>query len=599
MNIGQCKKKSIEWGRFILVAAIFLFLQQFQLTVCLRPNKTILFMNLKWVLLNMAIVSIPFFTLLCFVRRLNVATILTSILFTLLSLINYHVLAYHGAPFFAEDIFSIGTALNVAGGYKYLVNKNTNITICIFLIEAGLWLILNYKANWFRRKGPGKVYAIPLLANTLLVYILLLSPLTLFPQNLISWSWAKAVPEYGYGITLCNSAYSMTHMVSEPEGYNVDTVMAESATEGNGNRPDIIIILNESLYDINQYADLPESEALFQTMDAIAGVIRGNSVCSLIGGGTNNSEYELLLSNSMALLELSAPFSAMSMKNVNSIVSYLNGLDYTTVGMHCCNASNYARNRAYKELGFDHVVLGPDAFQHQEGNGKRQWLDSGNYQDMLDWYDSCDDGPRMMYLLTYQNHGGYEQNEESLDTIHIQSDQYGDLTDDINEFLSSLEKSVTAFAQLIAELNSRDRPVVLLMVGDHAPPFIREMQAREGMNYAQREIASRTVPYYIWSNISLDDTVISYHTTMTDLVPMVLKASGMPTSMYYETILEMNRAVPVRIGSRYYVDANGTISEFTKDADYYGLINNYYYMEYNNIMKDDDYNPLWFQITNS
>ena len=156
MNIGQCKKKSIEWGRFILVAAIFLFLQQFQLTVCLRPNKTILFMNLKWVLLNMAIVSIPFFTLLCFVRRLNVATILTSILFTLLSLINYHVLAYHGAPFFAEDIFSIGTALNVAGGYKYLVNKNTNITICIFLIEAGLWLILNDKANWFRRKGPGK-----------------------------------------------------------------------------------------------------------------------------------------------------------------------------------------------------------------------------------------------------------------------------------------------------------------------------------------------------------------------------------------------------------------------------------------------------------
>ena len=61
----------------------------------------------------------------------------------------------------------------------------------------------------------------------------------------------------------------------------------------------------------------------------------------------------------------------------------------------------------------------------------------------------------------------------------------------------------------------------------------------------------------------------------------------------------MNRAVPVRIGSRYYVDANGIISEFTKDADYYGLINNYYYMEYNNIMKDDDYNPLWFQITNS
>lgn len=73
----------------------------------------------------------------------------------------------------------------------------------------------------------------------------------------------------------------------------------------------------------------------------------------------------------MSILNLSAPFSSMSMKGVNSIVSYLKQLGYTTTGMHCASAVNYSRNRAYPELGFDNVVLGGDSFQYYQGHGSR------------------------------------------------------------------------------------------------------------------------------------------------------------------------------------------------------------------------------------
>lgn len=598
MHIRKIGKTIWERSRYVLVAAIFLFLQQFQQSASLYPIKPLLLMDLSWVLLNMAIVSIPFLILLCIIRRLDIVAITTSVVFTLLSLINCHVMSYHGAPFFAEDIFSIGTALNVAGGYKYLVNIHTNIAIFIFLMEVLLWLFLKRKEAWFCHKYSGKIFTIPLLTNLIVVYVCLFSPMTLFPQNLISWSWVEAVIEYGYGITLCNSAYSMTHMVSVPEDYHADKIAAEPASVGNGNRPDFFIILNESLCDINKYADIPESEALFHTMAEIPEVISGYAVCPSAGGGTNDTEYELLTSNDTVLLNLSAPFSGMRMRNANSLVSYLNQLEYTTIGMHCGTSSNYARNRAYPELGFDQVVLGTDSFKYREGYGVRRWLDSENYQDMLERYDACDEKPRMVYLLTFQNHGGYEQNDAFFDTIHVQGDQFGDLTDDLNEFLSSVEKSVTAFAQLISELKSRNRPVVLLMVGDHAPSFINNLQPLEGLNSIEQKIAARTVPYYIWSNIPLDHTVLSKDTSMTDLVPMLLKASGMPTSMYYETILKMNETIPVRVGSQYYMDANADVGELSQNADYHELMKNYFYMEYNNIMQGDDYNPLWFQPAN-
>ncbi len=106
----------------VLVIPLFLYLQQFQLsysaTVGLRNNLSI---AIPWVLLNMLVVAVPFFLELLLLKKIKWAVLANMILFTILSLMNYHVLLYHGSPFLAGDIFSIPTAMRSKSGDKCLV----------------------------------------------------------------------------------------------------------------------------------------------------------------------------------------------------------------------------------------------------------------------------------------------------------------------------------------------------------------------------------------------------------------------------------------------------------------------------------------------
>ena len=68
-------------------------------------------------------------------------------------------------------------------------------------------------------------------------------------------------------------------------------------------------------------------------------------------------------------------------------------------------------------MGFDHVYLGSDSFSETNYNGKRPVLDKDDYNGMISLYEKDTDGPRFYFLLTYQNHGGYEQNDAAMDAV--------------------------------------------------------------------------------------------------------------------------------------------------------------------------------------
>lgn len=584
----QKRRKILSLTAYFLTAVFFVFVQQYQATLALLDYKNMADFDPKWLPCNLLVMAVPFLVLFFISRRLDVTTLVSAILVAVLSYANYNVLLYHGSPFFASDIFSIGAALDVAGGYRPVLDQRAMLIWNILFGELAVWLLLyGTQKCWFRRKFSFPVPLVSLAADVLAVYLVFFSPMTLFPKNLIGWSWEICVIEYGYPLCLTNSVSSLLHPYEVPEGYNAEAIQVSPAVPGGDERPDLIVILNETLCDISQYADVPESRALFEKMAAIPGVSGGYAVCSLIGGGTNNTEFELLTSNSMTSLKLSAPFSSLSMANRNSVVSYLNQLGYTTTAMHPCEPANYGRNRAYPDLGFDYAILG-DAHFHFEAYGNRGWRDVDNYQDMMNWYESLPEDPRFVYLLTYQNHGGYNRNPSELDTITIQTEQFGKHTEQINEYLTSIEQSVDAFEALTQQLSAQERPVVVLMVGDHAPSFLRKLPSASDLSEAQREILLRTVPYYFWSNIPLQEDVIGTYASMTDLIPMLLKAAGMPTSSFYETILELNRQIPVRTYSGHYRDAQGNTGVIAENSQYQAAVRNYQFLMYDHLRNGSD-----------
>lgn len=598
------KKREIKNLFDILVIIMFLYVQQFQMsygaTVGIKNNLTI---ALPWVLINILIVALPFMMSLLITRKIKWALLGNIILMTVLSVINYHVLLFHGSPFLAGDIFSITTALDVASEYTMVFDS---IVIRLFVI-CGVELIGYFLFIYFRetKKDAGEqqikrsVTAILTIINFVLIIVLFFSPLAIFEKNLVSWSWAPAMNEYGYNVCFCNSIYAVTHLYSEPDNYDADLIKCSNSQDIRQSDVqemlDIILILNESLADLDVYVDVEESREIFAKINTVEDIISGYTVSSLIGGGTNNSEYELLTSNSMQMLNISAPFTALNMENSTSIVSYLKKFNYTTVGMHCGNAANYNRNRAYEAMGFDVIRLGREDFNYCNKNGNRPWLDVDNYKDMLSIYEECDENPRFMYLLTYQNHGGYEQNDLKDDTIVVKGN-YGDKTDDINEYLTSADQSIDAFLELVDYFKENERKVIIMMLGDHAPAFVSDLTSDKGLTNIQQEIAKRTVPYYIWTNTNIESETFPVYASMVDLVPLMIKSIGMPLTGYYQEIINLNKMVPIRTSTGHYMDKNNQSGEIKPGSEYYDLIQNYYYLEYNNLKCSEDYNSAWFEL---
>ncbi len=192
-----------------------------------------------------------------------------------------------------------------------------------------------------------------------------------------------------------------------------------------------------------------------------------------------------------------------------------------------------------------------------------------------------------MYLLTYQNHGGYEQNESKLDRVHTTVD-FGKLTDDINEYITSVSMSVDAFGDLITYFKNCKEPTIICMVGDHAPSFINQLDTELGME--ERELYSRLVPYVIWANYeieSMQNEIVdrASYMCMTDFIPIIVEIADLPMTSYYNCIQELQKSIPIRTSYGKYYDQNLNQILFSDKE----LLQKYYFMEYNSLKAGESY----------
>ena len=414
-----------------------------------------------------------------------------------------------------------------------------------------------------------------------------------------AWApWTEGLQVSGFIYESIYDLQKRQNPIVEPEGYNVESIRnLESDPIQSADYPDIILLLNETFCDLSSSVNFEADADPMAAFKEIDGAAYGQAVIANIGGGTNDSEFELLTSNSRYLLNSSAPFTFLSKEQLkNSIVRYLEeGFGYETSGMHCGTPGNYSRNIAYPYLGFDNIYLGEEAFKYKNSYGNRPWLDADNYHDLTDHYEEGGEGPRFMYLLTFQNHGGYEQNEASYDTVHVKTD-FGNLTDDVNEYLTSMQSSAAAFRDLTDYFKDSKRKVIICMVGDHAPAFIADLPNDTESPVDDESINKCTVPYVIWSNYGAEVTSYTDYATMTDLVPMTLKAAGLPLSAYYKSVLDLHEMLPIRTktGKYYDRDFNSGVFEGSTDKS---LLSTYLYMEYNSLHAGDDYADKLYTVS--
>ena len=572
---------------FLIVSA-----QLFQLQRSSLDDRAFLFrVSPLYSVANAFFLLMIYMLLLLAFRKERVAAIISCLIVTIYSIANYYVIMFHGSPLFPNEFANARTAWNVLSSYSVKIGTQVIDIIALFLAEL-------YLSRKLPSETTMRITSRILLfgGNVAVVFALFFSPVSL--KERYSFSWKLNIVYDGFVHSAISNLQKCLHPLQKPDDYDANKIKVPSVNNQTitKQRPDIIVIINESFCDLSVFSDVTTDLDYLDKFYEIEGARYGYSFSPEIGGGTNKTEFEVLTSDSMFMLTGSAPFSYIRFNEKNStFLTYLKSLGYESFAMHSMPASNYNREFAYPAMGFDHVFLGDERVCEVNYYGNRKVLDKDEYKGLITLFEQETEQPRFFYLLTFQNHGGYEQNDASLDQIHTTED-YGDLTDDINEYLTSVSQSAAAVHELIHYLSKSERPVVLCMVGDHAPCFINQLCGKRDMTSDETEVWQRAVPFVIWTNFNNQTPEDTIFASMTDLVPMMLEVAGLPLTPFYQQVLNVHESIPVRTPYGICMDSDGTIQHFNESVFLNEDMRQYFFMEYNELHLGEDYIPELFQV---
>ena len=573
------------------------------LTISLSPVRYIevgIQFNLFLYGIAFILLFLLFFSLGTVLARPIVVPYICALVLNVLALINYYELKLHGTVLTHQDIRNISTAFRQLGNYSFQATLPVRCIIISFLL---LQLILVYiYRRWDVFELNRKVGGITAIIMIATAYVLVYSPVAIVVDG--GWSWERKYYTDSFVVgTLENIKRALRPMV-KPDGYNKEELLElefQCVSAATNKYPDIIMILNETYYDVDHLKDFEldiDVMEEYQELDAF----KGYAAVPLIGGGTNASEYELLTSNSLTLLNTSTPFNDLTLEKSNSIVNYLEGLGYTTMAAHTESSANYHRGTAWNGLGFDEVYFYEDFTSLERLGNCWAATDHSAFSNFKRFYENMPESmPRFAYLLTIQNHGDWNQNDSEYDTVHIGnnnglSEGYCQM---LNEYLSGIKLTDDFIKELTMYFSKINRNVIVYMVGDHCPYLLSSLTEDDEWKDEDLKLKKRETPYFIWSNYIDDYSVLpdNSHIDLCALTPYTLKAAGLPLSPYYNQIIRLSENVScftkIEIDN---LDGDSDIGfvncERKKESIYSGgedaeLVRKYFYMEFNNLQKDD------------
>ena len=533
------------------------------------------------------------FTVALFSKRTILTLGLLSVVLNFLVVINYYEIQLHGTVLTFQDIKNISTAVRVLKNYHITITPT--LAKIIFSLAVMLLVLAAFYSKGISLKEDRKAAVIPALVFVLISYSLFFSPLNIV-KSLDCWSWEIRYYEDSMVVGVLENLSKATMWLIEPEGYDIAEIEGITSLPSESEKcPDIIMVLDETWYDFDHLIDFNTDVSYMENYDSLD-AIKGYATVPMIGGGTNASEYELLTSNSMTLLNTYTPFNDLNLQNSKSIAEYLKKLGYSTMAAHSEPSGNYHRGSAWPALGFNVTYFDTDFYNLDYYGDRYSASDSSLFQNFTRFYEAMPENqPRFAYLLTIQNHGGWDRNSSDMDTVHIQNDNgLTEYEQQINEYLTCMQQTDSFIGEMVDYFSQVDRDVVVYMVGDHGPSLLKEWDLGDSVEI---NLKQRQVPYFIWSNFGVDDSGFPENHTidMCALTPVALKAANMSLSPYYAQLLKLSAYAQCITGLNYvgknndglsYADKNGQLQDVYGETYEAELVRHYFYMEYNRLQKN-------------
>lgn len=576
-------------------------------------NERLLAMEPAYASANLGILALLFSIVFLLGQRTRTAAAVFTGLCLLVGVANHFIVEFKGQPIVPADLFALGTAASVSGGYTLL--PDARVILCTLLY--GSYVALLHALPLAPAHGSGPIQrAAAVSMNLLCAAVFALVGLNCLSTTDIGEEYDCTVDVWdvrgsyaSQGTALCFLTRFQQLAPSEPYAYSAaladellaanrartaphapkeeETMQAsfgESAEEEPSLRPHIIAVMNETFSDLSIFPGLEQSNAEPRYANDLAerSAYGGTAFVSALGGGTCNSEFEFLTGASLGNLGGGEyPYMLYDFDGASNLAAHLASLGYTASAIHPAEASNWRREAVYGQLGFerfddiDWFKAQPD---YEEALFRRLVSDRRTYERALELIDEAE-GPQFVFDVTIQNHGGYEtQLIDEADRVELGSDAIPpEERGEIEEFISCIRASEADLAWLIDELEQREAPIVLCFFGDHQPGFTDQLFERtygtsiDGVPLAQVQQRFST-PYFIWGNSSARALGLARPTSdsvqpasLNYLGAMLLDAAGLPHSDHTAFLATLRDAVPA-INMNGYLTADGEWHWFDQDA---------------------------------
>lgn len=576
--------------------------------------------------------------LFCITGSIRFSVVLYAVAIAVLGIANCFVISFRGQALSAADLFSVKTAMTVAGEYTYELDWHMFMEVlCTFTI-----CVVSLKLRGGRIVRPAARIAVFVLCAfvTSGYYYICCRTDYLEDHDIRSQGFTHQLRYKQFDMLFTTLTTCFYLAADKPEGYSVERVqeiaapyVEASSSAGDGAQasasagsdsfslranaagetqstgaavseekqtPNIIVIMNESFAD---YSRIGNGITLTQdSMPFIHGLkentIKGTAYSSVFGGNTPNSEYEFLTGNTMAFLPASSVgFNLFVRGEMPSLVSLLKFNGYEALAMHPYRGENYRRHIVYPQLGFDDYYTRENFINPEY---IRSYISDQELADrIIAEYEvrAADGEPYFSYNVSMQNHGGYyASNTRNLDLkINV-------IEPDVDEtkvkiYSNLIRKSDDMFRGLVEYFEQREEPVVLVMFGDH--------QANLGDNTYRRIIGDETeltqeemmekykVPFVIWANYDIEEETVE-KTSLNYLYTIMADRLNLSMTGYQEYLLDLQEQIPV-INTLGYWGADGNFYELDDESSpYYEALNEYQVLQYNYIFgKDNRYLPFF------
>jgi hypothetical protein len=509
------------------------------------------------VVLNYTLYFMIFLVLYLLTNRIRITVCLGTSAFTIYALANSFITEFRGNGIRTADVYAWKTALNVSGGYSLVFTYQRGYIILIAFAVVLLGLRCDYQQKSVKRRIQVMAVTLCYLA---VVYNIFWNDefMEINAVKPFKWELTESAQKHGGFLEFAAGipglkikkpvAYSSAKAQElKQEGVRQDDGGLNIHTELNGEKPDIIVIMNESFSDLRQAGNFDTDTEYLDYFNSLQdNVIRGYTSVPVFGGLTANTEFEFITGFSNVFFPAGVmPYQNYVKENTPSLRDQLFSQGYYSIFMHPMNSNGWNRKNVYQALGFDETYYIEDWENPEMLRGAVS--DSGNYKDLISRYERAKRKNENVFLfnVTMQNHGGYvDGSYES--TVHI-TDLEGDypLTE---QYLSLIRESDNAFKELVTYFSQKENPVLICMFGDHQPSvedeFFNEIQQdSEGSDIVKLAKKYQT-PYILYSNYEMEGEQFD-NLSANYLQVLLMGAAGLPLNDFQKYLENLYKTYPV------------------------------------------------------